>query len=126
MKKHPVSLLVTLTAVFAAFLLGLTLGRSSFRQEVLVQLPPAMTVPATTAAMLEETTAAAIAFPIDLNTATQEELMALPGIGPVLAEEILAYRQAHGSFSCPEELLNVPNIGEKRLEAIWDLIHIGG
>ena len=52
--------------------------------------------------------------------------MALPGIGEVLAERIVAYREENGNFSSPEELLNVEGVGKKRLEEILDLITIGG
>ncbi len=55
-------------------------------------------------------------FPIDLNTATAEQLEAIPGIGPVLAQRIVDYRRAHGRFHSVEELLEVSGIGPKRLE----------
>ena len=56
--------------------------------------------------------------PLDLNTATAEELADLPGIGPVLAEAILNWRAEHGDFSAPEDLLQVPGIGEGKLAAL--------
>ncbi|MDM7460826.1 MAG: helix-hairpin-helix domain-containing protein, partial [bacterium] len=59
---------------------------------------------------------AAPRFPIDLNTATAEQLEAIPGIGPVLAQRIVDYRHAHGRFHSVEELLEVSGIGPKRLE----------
>lgn len=49
---------------------------------------------------------------INLNLATTEELQELPRIGPVLAGEIIAYREAHGGFSKKEELLQVKGIGQ--------------
>lgn len=67
-----------------------------------------------------------IRFPIAINQAGKEELMALPGIGDVLAERILAYRREHGAFRSAEELMNVEGIGKKRLEEMIDLIVIGG
>lgn len=54
----------------------------------------------------------------DLNTAYREELMALPRIGEVLSERILAYRAEHGPFSCWEELSEVKGIGPKTMEAL--------
>lgn len=63
-----------------------------------------------------------IQFPLDLNSATAEELTALPGIGEVLAGRIVAYREANGAFTSVEELLQVDGIGEKRFEAIRDYI----
>lgn len=52
----------------------------------------------------------------DLNKVTKEELISINGIGEVLAERILAYREQNGGFDTVEELLNVSGIGETRLE----------
>ena len=65
-------------------------------------------------------------FPINVNTATAEELTELPGIGQVLAQRIIAYREAHGPFTSVAQLGDVEGIGEKKLEAIIELITIGG
>ena len=51
--------------------------------------------------------------PVNLNTATQTELMQLPHIGAKTAERILAFRKQHGNFQRPEELMNVKGVGEK-------------
>ncbi|WP_240489904.1 ComEA family DNA-binding protein [Actinomadura atramentaria] len=52
--------------------------------------------------------------PIDLNTATSDDLQRLPGVGPVLAERILAYRTQHGGFRSVDQLREVSGIGERR------------
>ena len=58
-----------------------------------------------------------------LNTATAEQLSAaLPGIGEVIAERIVAYRVEHGGFTSLDELLEVEGIGEKKLKAIRPLL----
>lgn len=54
--------------------------------------------------------------PRDLNTATRVELEAVSGIGPAMADAILAYREKHGPFQSIEELDRVPGIGPKRVE----------
>lgn len=58
------------------------------------------------------------AIPLNLNTATAEQLDTLDGVGPATAQKILAYRQAHGGFRSVAELGQVPGIGEKRLAAL--------
>ena len=62
--------------------------------------------------------------PLNLNTATQAELELLPGIGPVLAQAILDYRDSFGGFSAKEQLMEVSGIGEKRYAAVEALITV--
>ncbi len=62
---------------------------------------------------------------LDLNKATIEELVALPDIGPVLAQRILDYRTEHGYFRAIEELDTVPGIGPKTLEKLRPYLRIG-
>ena len=64
--------------------------------------------------------------PLDLNTATKMQLMELPGIGEVLAQRILDYREMHGAFVAIEDLMNVEGIGEKKVEQIKPFVRIGG
>ncbi|MGH8958686.1 MAG: helix-hairpin-helix domain-containing protein [Acidimicrobiia bacterium] len=59
---------------------------------------------------------------IHLNRATAEELDALPGIGPVIAERIIAHRTEQGPFTAVEDLLDVPGIGEAKLATLRDLV----
>jgi competence protein ComEA len=62
--------------------------------------------------------------PIDLNAATVEQLDALPGVGPVTAAAIVAWRAAHGSFSSVEQLGDVDGIGPARLDKLRELVHV--
>ena len=57
-------------------------------------------------------------LPIHVNSAGVEELCALKGVGPKLAEKILAFRAQNGPFSGPQDLQKVPGIGKKKLEGL--------
>jgi len=63
-------------------------------------------------------------FPINLNTATMEELMALPDIGEVRAKDIITYRNEHNGFKKKEDITNVKGIGKGIFDKIKDLIYI--
>jgi competence protein ComEA len=60
--------------------------------------------------------------PVHLNTATLEDLDALPGVGPVTAQQIIDYRAEHGAFRTVDELDAVPGIGPARLEQLRELV----
>jgi len=68
--------------------------------------------------------AAAQGPPLNLNTATVEQLDQLDGVGPATAQKIVAYRQAHGGFRAVSELDQVPGIGEKKLAALKDRVRV--
>jgi len=61
---------------------------------------------------------------VDLNRATATELEALPGVGPVLAARIVAYRDLNGPFATVEDLLDVGGIGEAKLAAMREAIAV--
>jgi competence protein ComEA len=60
--------------------------------------------------------------PLDLNSATLEQLENLPGIGPVTAQKILDYRQQHGAFHSVDELEGVPGIGPAHMAQLKGLV----
>lgn len=61
---------------------------------------------------------------ININTASISELESLPGIGRVLAERIVSFRETNGPFKSIEDIKKVSGIGDKRFEAIKDLIFV--
>lgn len=141
MKKQKIPILVLITCIFAAFVFGFFAGRNLNRTPVQIRtISPA---PETTAAAIEENhsesaapetesesrenagSGDSVSFPININTATSAQLENLPGIGPVIAQRIVDYRNAYGPYTSPGHLINVSGIGEKRLAAIWDYITIG-
>lgn len=63
-------------------------------------------------------------LPLELNSATKEQLEQLPGIGAVLAERIVSYRTALGGFTNREQLLNVDGIGEKTFSSLFEMVYI--
>jgi competence protein ComEA len=63
--------------------------------------------------------------PININTASLEELDSLPDIGPVTAQKIIEYRQANGPFTQIEDILKVTGIGPAKFEKIKDKITVG-
>ena len=61
---------------------------------------------------------------ININSASAQELQALPGIGPVYSESIVQYRQTRGPFQRIEDIILVKGIGSKTLEKIADSITV--
>ena len=128
MKKQKIPILALITCIFLGFLLGFFTGRNLDRTPVQIQTLPPATVRTSS---VEESVATAQSggqnqtFPININTATAQQLEALPGIGPTYAQRIVDYRNTNGPFTSPSQLLNISGIGEKRLAAIWDYITIG-
>lgn len=74
--------------------------------------------------VMEEPSDAATDDRLDLNTATAAELQELPGIGEVIAQRIIDYRDLCGRFLDPEQLMEVDGIGEAKYEKIRDLVTV--
>ena len=89
-------------------------------EQVVVSLTPATAAPAPAGAAPPGPPAA----PVDLNAATPEALDALPGVGPVIAARIVAWRTTHGRFRSVEELGEVSGIGEAILAQLRPLVRV--
>ena len=130
MKKPAVGVLVLVTSVFAAFTAGFFVGRHLNRAPVRISQPAVQNeaVSTQTAKNPEAPSAPAQTAPVivNINTATVQDFESLPGIGPVMAQRIVDYRNEHGPFKTVEELTKVKGIGESKLEELLDLITTGG
>ena len=140
MKKSVILILLCVTLVFIGFVSGVYVGRNFSYGDIIVrdENPVSTTAPSSKAPVTDPaggthssqsgsmgtTPTTKPLYPININTATAEELDLLPGIGPVLAKAIIDYRTEYGPFSTPEDLDSVPGIGPKILAKILPYITV--
>lgn len=99
-------------------------------EQLRVGLPPlagGASSPATVAGSARPAASASAApgAPLDLNAATEADLDGLPGVGPVLAQRIIDWREAHGGFRRVEDLRSVSGLGGKRFDTVAPLVTLG-
>jgi competence protein ComEA len=100
---------------------GLNLARKLADGEQVLVAPPGTALPPSVAA---GGAPAAVGGKLDLNLATADQLDGLPGVGPVLAERIVAWRTKNGRFASVDQLGEVSGIGDKKLESLRDLVTV--
>ena len=141
MKKSAIFVLLALTLVFIAFVSGVYVGRNYLQGGVSLDvttaptsappptskvstLDPQPTSPSASGTQPDVSTTTKPLYPININTATAEELDLLPDIGPSRAKAIIDYRTEYGPFTCVDDLLYVTGIGEKILAKIRPYITV--
>lgn len=135
MKKSLIYILLTITLMFISFIAGLYVGQNMPVTDIHIHgginssstmLSDPSGTPSQPVSLPASSSngASSPVFPININTATAEELDLLPDIGPVRAKAIIAYREEFGPFTSVEDLLYVEGIGEKTLAKILEYITI--
>jgi comEA protein len=123
MKRVGVWLTIGLLALSLVFLLKPRAGKKGSALAVEPLTRPAEPTTATERGAAAEP-AATSDERLNINTASVEELESLPGIGAVTAQRIVEFRENHGSFARPEDLMIIEGIGEKKYRALADLIRV--
>ena len=113
MKKQAGMIILVIGALCLMFLTGIFVGRCSRKEPVAKPTPQSSAFAATH----RETR-------ININTADAATLQSLPGIGEILAQRIIAYRNENGPFTSVYDLQNVEGIGSKKLLDILELIYV--
>lgn len=116
--KKGANILLLACSLSLMLVLGIFIGRNTISNVVTLEENNIPT-PQTVSVDISE-------YRLDINTATKNQLMELPGIGEVIAERIIAYRMDNGAFSSIDDLLNVQGIGNIKLQQIEGYIRIGG
>lgn len=124
MKKDGQFFLIGVTVLFAGFLLGMLVGRGIVQEPVIIQQvtsPPTFSGE-TAAPTQSKSTGISSTGKININTASAALLDTLPGVGPVLAQRIVDYRESVGPFHSVSDLTNVEGIGSATLLKFEDMI----
>lgn len=119
MKKiAPYLLPLNMLCLFFAFILFILLLQGSTSDRIILSKD-------TTLHTSQNNTSITMDGKLNINSASADELMQIPGIGQTLSQRIVAYRQQNGKFNDIDELLNIKGIGEKLLQKIEQYISIG-
>ena len=125
MKKASQYSLILVSCAFVVFLAGIFFGRNT-NYHLLPNSAETETVATIPEDLVVYSTDVYINGKLNINAASKEDLTLLPGIGDVLSDRILAYREEHGKFQEIDELLSVDGMGDSKLAKIKDYITVGG
>ena len=118
MKKPLLFLLPAITVLFLAFLAGTLYGRNN--------IGTIAGVATEVKSNIETTEKTVINGKININTATVDDLIYVPGIGEVMAQRIIDYRNTNGPFNSIDDIINVDGNGQKKLEQLSVYLTTGG
>ncbi len=118
MKNRGIKILLLVEIIFAALLVGFFIGRNIGSTPIRISDAPSPTVSTDASGQPQKK--------VNINTATAAQLQDLPGIGSVLAQRIVDYRNTHGPFTTVAELTNVEGIGMEKLANLLDYATTGG
>ena len=118
LKKPLLFLLPAITVLFLAFLAGTLYGRNN--------IGTIAGVTTEVKSNIETTEKTVINGKININTATADDLIYVPGIGEVMAQRIIDYRNTNGPFNSIDDIINVDGIGQKKLEQLSVYLTTGG
>lgn len=117
--KKPKFVLIAITVGCLCILLGIFIGRNLLPSYYMRTYTPTDNTPSDTSNLGDK-------GKININTATEEQLTQLPGIGPTIAQRIVAYREEHGPLKSLDELTEIKGIGTGILDNISPYITTGG
>lgn len=116
--KKPQWILIGITAAFLCVLVGVFIGRNMTQSYIPVD-NAIHTQPEESTGSPQNNDGK-----IDINTATEQQLTLLPGVGETTAKRIIEYRTEHNGFAAIEDIMNVSGIGEKKFEQMKPYIKV--
>lgn len=124
LKRLAAFVIPALALLACGVMLGIFLMQTRTAGTISVQRAAPEEAAESTQTVAEEAVDATADDRLDLNTATAEELQELPGIGEVIAQRIIDYRELCGRFLDPEQLMEVDGIGQAKYEKLRELVTV--